>query len=270
MFIERAKFYSRVQFVTDLLLSGIAFAFAYLSRYYIADLLPSNINHLFNPLLLPFYDYLWMVGLGILWWAVIAISLGLYRISMRRLGWEKIRIIIESSILLWLFLGILSYALHLNVSRPLMALFVLYQAGMLLSVRLLLAIKVRRGDGGSPNGEHRNIVIIGSNSRAHQMGELIAGYSDWGLNILGYVDLEAQQSVPPKGDILGSMEDLERIVDSHVIDEFIYIGEHARLEGLERVLEISREQGIHIRLAADFFPAKVAKLSMEFLENIPI
>ena len=257
MFIERAKFYSKVQFVLDLALSCLAFPLAYATRIYIAGSLPAGFGHLFNPILLPLGGYAWMIGLGILWWAAAAISLGLYRISMRRLGWDKARKIIESSVLLWLFLGILSYALHLNISRPLIAIFVVYQAGMLLSVRLLQALKARGKDGSSPDGECRNIVVIGSNARAHQMGELIARYSDWGLRILGYVDVDAQTSIPPEGDVLGSMEDLERIVDSHVVDEFIYIGEHASLRGLGRVLDLCREQGIRIRVAADFFPAKV-------------
>jgi len=65
------------------------------------------------------------------------------------------------------------------------------------------------------------------------------------------------------------MVDLERITHTHIIDEFVYIGEHASLEGLDRILELSQEQGIRIRVAADFFPAKVTNLSMEFLENVP-
>ena len=199
-----------------------------------------------------------------------AFSLGLYRITIRRLGWEKVRIIIESSILLWLFLGILSYALKLDISRPLITLFVFYHAGFLLSIRLVQAIKARRVKGFAPDGSDRNIVIIGSNARAHQMGELIERYASWGLRILGYVDTKRDASVPATGDVLGSIADLDRITETNVIDEFIFIGEHSDLEGFEEILELCHEQGIRIRVAADFFPDKVTKLSMEFLENIPI
>lgn len=270
MFLERAKFYNRVQFVTDLLLACIAFPLAYVSRYWLADLLPSDFAQFFNPLLMLFHEYLWMFGLGIVWWAIAAFSLGLYKVSIRRLGWEKVRIIIESSILLWLFLGILSYALKLNLSRPLITLFVFYHAVLMLSIRLVQAVKARSDKGFSPDGNNRNIVIIGSNARAHQMGELIERYASWGLRILGYVDTKTDESVPATGDMLGSIADLDRITETNVIDEFIFIGEHASLEGLEGVLDLCHEQGIRIRVAADFFPVKVAKLSMEFLENVPI
>jgi len=270
MFLERAKFYSRVQFVADLLLAYIAFPLAFFSRYLIADLLSPHFPELFNPLLMRFHEYLWMIGFGVVWWAIAAFSLGLYRISIRRLGWDKIRIIIESSILLWLFLGILSFALHLNISRPLITLFVFYHAGLMLSVRLVQAIKARRAKGFAPDGRDLNIVIIGSNARAHQMGELIERYDSWGLRILGYVDTKKDESVPATGDVLGSIADLDRITETNVIDEFIFIGEHASLEGFEGILKLCHEQGIRIRVAADFFPVKVTKLSMEFLENVPI
>jgi len=269
MFLEQARFYRRLQFIADLLLSCCAFPLAYVSRIHMADLFPDSISRMFYPLLLPMHEYIWMIGLGMLWWTISVFSLGLYRISIHKLGWSRIRIIIESSILLWLFLGILSYALHLEISRPLIALFVVYQAVLLLTVRLLQFVNAKRSTGESPNGDHRNIVIIGSNTRARQMGDLIARYSDWGLRILGYVDTGTRESLPPGGDVLGSMVDLERITDTHIIDEFVYIGEHASLEGLDRILELSQEQGIRIRVAADFFPAKVTNLSMEFLENVP-
>ena len=270
MFKDRARFYSKVQFATDFLLSCLAFPLAYSSRILLAELIPDDFEHLLNPLLLPFTDYLWMVALGVLFWAAAAYSLGLYRISIRRFGWEKVRIIIESSILLWIFLGVLSFALHLNISRPLVVFFVFYQTVLLLAVRLVQVIRARRGHGSSPDGEYRNIVVIGSDERARQMCELIALYSDWGLKILGYVDIHAKGSVPEDGDVLGSLQDLEKIVDSHIIDELIYIGEHASLEGLETTLQLCHEQGIRIRVVADFFPAQITKLSMEFLENVPI
>ena len=270
MFLEQARFYNRVQFVSDLLLTCLAFLLAYLSRFYISNLLPADLRRLFNPLILPIQEYLWMIGLGVVWWIIAAYSLGLYRISIRRYSWERVRIVIESSILLWLFLGILSYALKLDISRPLISLFVLYQALLLLSIRLAQVIKARKGKEYSRHGDGRNIVIIGSSARAYQMGEMIARYSDWGLQIVGYVDTMTDGSSVPTGDLLGSITDLERITETHVVDEIIYVGERASLEGFDEILELCQEQGIRLRVAADFFPVKITKLSMEFLENVPI
>jgi exopolysaccharide biosynthesis polyprenyl glycosylphosphotransferase len=210
------------------------------------------------------------MGLATVCWAAAATSLGLYRITMRRSGWEKIRIVIESSILLWLFLGFLSFALKLDLSRPLIALFGTYQALMLVVARVLVLLHARRKGMLSSSKHSHNIVIIGTSPKARKMGALVSRYSDWGLRILGYVVAKESTSVKPEGDILGSVSDLSSIIENNVVDEIIFVGDRPSLDVLDRVLELCNEQGIRTRVAADFFPAKVTNLSMEFLENVPV
>ncbi len=266
MFQERAKLFNRLQFIADVLVTCAAFPLAYWSRIHLSKALPLALDRLLNPELLPLYRYFWMVGLAAVCWAAAASSLGLYRISIRRSGWEKLRIVIESSIILWLFLGFLSFALKLNLSRPLIALFVFYQAMFLIISRLLMIIR-RRHLALSPK-HCSNILIVGTAEKARRMGGLISRYSDWGLRILGYVDVNGSTEVD--GDFLGKMSDLPRIIESNVVDEIIFVGDRPSLHLFDQVLELCNEQGIRTRVAADFFPAKATKLSMEFLENVPV
>jgi exopolysaccharide biosynthesis polyprenyl glycosylphosphotransferase len=270
MFRERAKLYNRLQFIADLLLTCAAFPLAYWSRTHLSQALPSDVVRLLNPLLLPFYQYLWIVGLAVIGWAAAASSLGLYRISMQRSGWEKVRIVIESSIILWLCLGFLSFAMKLDLSRPLIALFVFYQALLLTAARLLVLFESKSGKSFISSKHCRNILIIGTNGKARKMGDLVSRYSDWGLRILGYVDAGTEQAIEPGGDVLGSITDLPRIIEENVVDEIIFVGDRPNLDILDKILELCGEQGIRTRLAADFFPAKVTNLSMEFLENVPV
>jgi exopolysaccharide biosynthesis polyprenyl glycosylphosphotransferase len=270
MFRERAKLFNRLQFIVDILLTCAAFPLAYWSRIHLSKVLPSNMDALLNPVLLPMNQYFWIVGLAICCWAATAFSLGLYRISIRRSGWEKVRIVLESSILLWLFLGFLSFALKLDLSRPLTALFAFYQALFLSATRLLVLFQERRKSLFFSQQDGQNILIIGTSAKARKMGNLISRYSDWGLRILGYVDATSDSSVKPQGDVLGSVSDLQRIVDDNIVDEILFVGDRPSLDLLDRVLELCSEQGIRTRLAADFFPAKVTNLSMEFLENVPV
>jgi len=270
MFRERAKLYNRLQFAIDILLTCAAFPLAYWSRIHLSSVLPSNLDALLNPVLLPMNQYFWIVGLAICCWGATASSLGLYRISIRRSGWEKVRIAVESSILLWLFLGFLSFALKLDLSRPLTALFVFYQALILIVIRLLMLFQAKRkGLFFSPK-DSQNILIIGTSAKACKMGNLISRYSDWGLRIVGYIDAGTDPNVKPGGGVLGSVSDLSRIIDNNVVDEILFVGDRPSLDLLDRILELCNEQGIRARLAADFFPAKVTNLSMEFLENVPV
>ena len=267
MFRERAKLFNRLQFAADILVTCAAFPLAYLSRIHLSSALPPALGRLLNPELLPLGEYFWAVGLAVICWAAAAYSLGLYRIAIRRSGLEKVRIVIESSIILWLFLGFLSFALKLDLSRPLIALFVLYQAVILAGIRLLLAL--RRRYRASPK-HCRNILIIGTAAKARKMGGLISRYSDWGLRILGYIAVNGAGAAQADKDVLGTIADLPRIIEDNVVDEIIFIGDRPDLDLLDKVLELCKEQGIGTRVAADFFPAKVTNVSMEFLENVPV
>jgi exopolysaccharide biosynthesis polyprenyl glycosylphosphotransferase len=268
MFRERAVLFNRLLFIVDLLVTCAAFHLAYWTRTHIV--LPSSLAVLFNPELHPEPHYFPVIGLAIGWWAVTAFMLGLYRISTRRSGWEKVRIVIVSSTMLALFLAVLSFALKLDLSRSLIGLFVLYQLIILTMIRLMVLFHIK---GKSPLFYTKyscNILIVGTRSKARKMGNLIANYAEWGLKVIGYVDTEVDGPVEPQEDILGSVSDLHRIVENHIVDEIIYAGDKPNLDLLNNILELCNEQGIRARLAADFFPAKVADLSMEFLENIPV
>jgi exopolysaccharide biosynthesis polyprenyl glycosylphosphotransferase len=267
MFRERAKLFNRLQFLSDILITCAAFPLAYWSRYHLSRIL-RVLDPFLNPELLPLTQYFWMIGLAIACWAAAASSLGLYRVSMRRSGWEKVRISLESSIILWLFLGFLSFALKLNLSRPLIALFVFYQAVFLAGIRLFMVLRRRHLAFSSKHC--RNILIIGNAVKARKMGGLISHYSDWGLRILGYIDVDGGQPDSPVGDVLGTVADLPQILENNIVDEIIFVGDRPSLDLLDKILELCNEQGIRTCVAADFFPAKVTNLSMEFMENVPV
>jgi exopolysaccharide biosynthesis polyprenyl glycosylphosphotransferase len=270
MFRERAKLFTRLQLIADILLTLAVYPLAYASRIHLSKILPADLDSLLNPELLPFQGYFWIIGLAAGCWIAAALSLGLYRISIRRSDWEKVRIVLESSIILWFFLGFLSFALRLNLSRPLVAFFVTYQAVILTSVRALLALQAKRNRATLSPQYCRNILIIGTRSKAREMGDLISRYSDWGFRILGYVDMDEKAGAVPSAEVLGSLSDLTAIVDNNIVDEIIFVPDHPNLEGFDQILEPCSELGIRVRVAADFFPAKVTKVSMEFLEKIPV
>ncbi len=269
MFREHAKLFTAMQFASDLLLTAVAFPLAYFGRLHLEHLVPIDLDHILNPALHPLQKYFWVVSFGVCWWAMAAFSLGLYRLSIRRSDWEKIRIVFECSILLGLFLGFLSFALKLDISRPLIALFVLSQALLLSVARLAVTLRWRYFS--HPASSQRNILVVGTGSKARDMGRLISRYSDWGLRILGYVESNSHPSSVNPTDTLGRISDIPQILEDNVVDEIIFVGsEPGDLQGLEEVLAVCKEQGVRTRVAADFFPAKVSKVSMEFLENVPL
>jgi exopolysaccharide biosynthesis polyprenyl glycosylphosphotransferase len=269
MFREHARLFTLLQFVSDVALTCLAFVIAYWARIHLGAVTPASLLHLLNPELHPLLNYWWMVGLSTAWWAITASSIGLYRLGTRRSGWEKIWIIVESSVLLGLFLGFLSFAMKLDFSRPLTALFAGIQALLLSLPRLVVHFKGRTIS--PPAQNRRNILIVGSGEKARDMGELVSRYSDWGLQILGYVRRDFDDPVSPGLKVLGTSADIPQIVEDNVVDQIIFVGSRpSDLDSFDGILEICQEQGIRTSVAVDLFPAKVSNVSMEFLENIPL
>ncbi len=269
MFREHARLFTALQFTSDLFLTILAFPIAYVTRMHLDHVVPTDLDRLLNPVLHPIGEYVIWAALSIGWWAVSAYFLGLYRIGIRRSGLEKVRIVLESSILLGLFFGFLSFALKLDVSRPLIGLYVIYQAGFLSLSRGAIALHSRYRR--HPSRTLRNILIVGTSTKARDMGRLISRYSDWGLKILGYVESSPQGTGQSESDVLGNISGIPQIIENNVVDEIIFVGSEPRdLEGLDEILAVCKEQGIRTRVAADFFPVKISKVSMEFLENIPV
>jgi FlaA1/EpsC-like NDP-sugar epimerase len=268
MFREHARLFAILQFIADVVLSGLAFLFAYWVRINIGVVTPDPLSSVLNPELYPVVWYLPFVALAIAWWSVVAFSLGLYRLSIRRSDWERIRIILESAVLMGLFLGFLSYAIKLDLSRPLTAFFVVAQACLLSLSRVGITLHGRRRH---LAGSRRNILIVGCGEKARDMGGTIARYSDWGLNILGYIERDGEEPSGANMRILGKIADIPQIVEENVVDELIFVGSRpSDLQSLDEILAICNEQGIRTRVAIDMFPSKVSSVSMEFLENVPL
>jgi exopolysaccharide biosynthesis polyprenyl glycosylphosphotransferase len=269
MYRQHARLFTIIQFGLDIVLTGIAFVLAYWMRLHLQIITPRGLLHLLNPELHPLPAYLLVVAISTAWWAIAASSIGLYRLATRRSDWEKIRIILESSVLLGLFLGFLSFALKLDLSRPLTALFVINQAALLSLARVAVALRGRKVN--LPSENRRNILIVGSGDKAKEMGQLVSRYSDWGLRILGYIERDREDYVSPGLNILGTIADIPQIVEENVVDEIIFVGSKSSdLDSLDGILEVCKEQGIRTSVAVDLFPAKVSHVTMEFLENVPL
>jgi exopolysaccharide biosynthesis polyprenyl glycosylphosphotransferase len=268
MFREHARLFTIMQFCADLALSCLAFPLAYWTRTQLDHFIPADWSQLLNPALHPLENYFLMAAAALAWWTLVALTLGLYRITIKRSDWAKVQMVLESSVLMGLFLGFLSFALKLDLSRPLIAFFVLYQAGLLLLARGIVRLYGNRA--GSSTGR-RNILILGTGAKAREMGNLISRYSEWGLGILGYVEPNGTSGGEAGGDILGTIADIPRIIEHNVVDEMIFVGNKPMdLTQLDEVLAVCNEQGIRTRVAVDVFPAKVSKVSMEFLEGVPL
>lgn len=133
--------------------------------------------------------------------------------------------------------------------------------------RLLLGEVRRRGR------NLRNLIIVGQGPRGQAIESLLLERPELGYNLLGFVD-NVTASQPAAGDgkkLLGAIDDLELLLLQHRVDELLVaLPVKSHYEVISRILAMSEELGILVRMPADFFRLEIARAEVDYLENLPI
>lgn len=146
---------------------------------------------------------------------------------------------------------------------------VLLGASVLRLSLYLLRREVRR------RGSHlRNVIIVGSGPRGSALGEQVRKRPDLGYLLLGYVDDLPAPANPCHGGrekLLGTLAEIEQVLTGHAVDEVLvglpvksYYGEIAR------IISLSEDLGVTVRMPADFFPLEAARTELNYLGGLPI
>lgn len=103
--------------------------------------------------------------------------------------------------------------------------------------------KVHLGD----NNEGR-IVVVGTNTAAREYVELIKANTEMGFRFVGYVCSTPDDQIP-EGELLGRLDEYERIFKSNVVDEVVItLPIHEFSEELENLIDYASARGILVRL----------------------
>lgn len=164
------------------------------------------------------------------------------------------------------------YALRLDLSRPFLALFLLYTTVLVASFRLLaphLRPWLRRGF-----SQPQYVLIGGTGPRAQRLAELLERSEGYGVRLKGFlaVDGEAEPLEPARSGRypVHRLDELPKLLDSEVIDEVIFAVDSRRLSELEDVLLLCDEAGVQTRVAVDFFPHVNSEVYLDRLYQTPL
>jgi len=108
----------------------------------------------------------------------------------------------------------------------------------------------------------RYFAVVGSGEHAESLVEQVAMHPQWGYAFLGYV---REPGAPPEtGDalVLGSQDDLARLLSDHVLDEVFFAVAHGQLEGIEDSVRLCQEQGVLVRISLGGFADGPARLTV--------
>lgn len=270
MFHHHFRLYSQILFAIDAVSLFPALGVAYAARYYVIRYSPTEVRQFFNPELLPFGEYsVYLLVFLPLWLFLLQATQrysDIWNCSIRRQTARVANLVLAAGIVL----GFVVFTLKLEVSRPVFFGLVGLTAFLLITNRVLFHWVLR-----SRNlNEHNQIriLIVGTVGKAREIGTLLNRARKWGYRVVGYVTHSGEHKSSREFPVLGSLSDLpELLQEDSLADEIIFTGMNkVPPENFETVIRLCEDLGIRTRVAADVFPTSISKMSLEFLDDLPL
>jgi exopolysaccharide biosynthesis polyprenyl glycosylphosphotransferase len=166
-------------------------------------------------------------------------------------------------------MGLVTFALKLEVSRPVFFLFFVLTT-ILLALNRIVLISVLRSRNISEHNQIR-ILVVGGGEKARRVGEVLGNSEKWGYRIIGYVIPNGKQEDADGINVIGSTKELPRLLEETVIDEVIFCSPRIRDgEAVDEILRLCAELGIKTRVTTDILPVSGSRVSLEFLDSLPL
>jgi exopolysaccharide biosynthesis polyprenyl glycosylphosphotransferase len=118
----------------------------------------------------------------------------------------------------------------------------------------------------------RRLLIVGTGRRASRFIRRIKGHPEWGFHILGAIDDEPGRGITKVDgvDIIGSLEDIPKILHSEAVDEIVFIVPRSRLSHVEGSLHDCETEGVATTLTVDLFDMQIAKSAVSEIDGVPL
>jgi len=114
----------------------------------------------------------------------------------------------------------------------------------------------------------RRTLIVGSGDDAHLVYRKIMAHPEYGLEIVGFLDGDAEEPLPTA--MLGSPADIARIVDEHEIDRVLLassVGSHE--ETLDLVRRVRRPD-VQVSIVPRYFEIFTTHAKLDDVEGMPV
>jgi exopolysaccharide biosynthesis polyprenyl glycosylphosphotransferase len=213
---------------------------------------------------------LFIFGMAILWHWILS-SLKLYESKRFAVRSEEYWDVIKATTLSTAFLAGGGTVFQLDHITPVFMLtFWLFSTLATLVTRISLRYVLRKVRQRGRN--LRFILIIGSGQRGRALATQITEQPWLGYRLLGFIDdVDFNEERKLESNLLGSFACLPQILSKNVVDEvFICLPVKSLYEKIQQVINQCAEQGVVVRLVADFFYVRQARLKIDHLDQTPI
>lgn len=256
MLRQQARLFNRLTILADILTLALAFALAYVVRGHVGSALQEPV------------EYLWVFLVVAPVWFYLLTRHGFY-LSIRRLSpFDILSRMVSVHLAGGVVVAAIIYFLDRDqYSRGLYLLF-LALSFLLLSLQKLL-FKIVLGLLRSRRLNTRHILVVGTQEKARRFCQLIEEHKDWGLEIVGFVQVAQGTLHSEVGGhrVLGRSEDLIDICKSIQVDEVVFCIPKNYVVNAEPYLHDLEELGVTVRMVMDFFEASFYRKEISLFHN---
>lgn len=157
------------------------------------------------------------------------------------------------------------------VSRLVLVGFFAVNAVALLALRIFLSWWYFSSDEDKKeNSVH--VLIIGSGRRAHHLADHLKKTSEWGIEIVGFLDPDDPQKYNRRksDNVLGHIDQISEVLSANVVDEVIVAVPRAMLVDLQAIFDACQEEGVRLQYMGDIYDFDAARIRLSMVGKIPL
>ncbi len=263
MLKQHARVVVLFRYITDIILTVLAFFIAYWIRAY--PITEFGLSSLF-----PLKFYLWMLPLILIVWSYLLYYFRAYKSFRTSPLIDELKIVFMVVLVGGLVVGALVFIAHYHtISRTFVLTFALIDLALLSMGRILirqLSRQIRK-----KGYNYRNVIIVGTGETALDVLGMIGSHGGWGLRLVGFVysDGAPSQKVFRGHPVLGGIEDLEGIIKKRAVDEVVFAVSRGKYGEMEEVLLMLEDYGVTTKIMVDFFPHTRASMHLDDFFGMP-
>jgi exopolysaccharide biosynthesis polyprenyl glycosylphosphotransferase len=202
-------------------------------------------------------------------WVLVLTVNGLYRPRARwSLRSEATAVIRATAGMALITLSVL-FLFHLpDVSRLLLLALFPAQALATILIRAVLRHVLERYRRQGHN--QRFVLVLGAGPRGQAFAAKLESHRELGLRVIGFLDSEPEFAAGSGWPVLGSVDDLEAVLHSQVVDEVAVCLPFSQWDRIDAIASVCEEEGKIVRIPMDVMDRAISAGRVEELDGTPV
>jgi exopolysaccharide biosynthesis polyprenyl glycosylphosphotransferase len=118
---------------------------------------------------------------------------------------------------------------------------------------------------------HLRVLIVGSGRRAHLLADNLKSSSEWGVDIVGFLDPLGESAGRRSTDrIIGHVNGISKVLRDNVIEDVIVAVPRKLLGDVQKIIDACQEEGVRLRFMADIYDFEAARVRLNLVNDIPL